>query len=71
MAAIIPSTVVAGRNIFDTTNAKQIGTVASGSGSLTLVLTGNASNAGSGSNDTLLITDANLATYQAQLTALS
>ena len=44
--------VVAGMNVYDLTNGKQIGTVQSWVGT-TLTLTGNASNNGSGSTDSL------------------
>ena len=46
MAAAIPAWVVAGLNVYDLTNGKQIGTVLSISGT-TLTLTANAANAGS------------------------
>jgi hypothetical protein len=70
MAATIPAIVVSGMNVADITNAKQIGTVLSASGS-TLTLTSAAANASSGSNDILQITDSNAATYNAQIAALS
>jgi hypothetical protein len=70
MAAPLPSSVVSGMNVFDITANKQIGTILSASAS-TLTLTGNASNAGSGTSDILQITDANLATYQGLVTSLS
>jgi hypothetical protein len=71
MAQTIPATVTPGMNVFDVTNGFNIGTVANGAGTTTLVLTANAAHAGSGSNDALQITDANLATYNALLTSLS
>src|SRR6185503_12116276 len=46
--------VVAGMNVYDVTNNKQIGTILSWVGT-TLTLTANASNNGSGSTDTLAI----------------
>jgi hypothetical protein len=58
-------------SVFDVTKNASLGTVASGAGTTTLVLTANSLSAGSGSADVLTISDPNLATYQAQLTALS
>jgi hypothetical protein len=71
MPQTIPSWVVAGMSVFDVTKNASLGTVASGAGTTTLVLTANSLSAGSGSADVLTISDPNLATYQAQLTALS
>jgi hypothetical protein len=71
VAATIPVTVVAGMNVLDVTNGFNLGTVLSGAGTTTLVLTGNAAHAGSGSNDALQITDQNLATYTALVASLS
>jgi hypothetical protein len=69
MSAPIPAIVVAGMNVFDITNSKQIGTVLSANAS-TLTLTAAAANASSGSNDVLQITDANLSVYNSQIAAL-
>jgi hypothetical protein len=71
MAATIPASVTAGMNVFDVTVGFNLGTVSSGAGTTTLVLTGNAAHAGSGSNDVLQITDPNLATYTALVASLS
>lgn len=48
-----PGWVVAGMNVYDTTNSQQIGTVSTYSGTA-LVLTGNAAHASSGSTDNLV-----------------
>jgi hypothetical protein len=71
IAQTIPASVVAGMNVFDVTNGFNLGTVASGAGTTTLVLSGNAAHAGSGSNDALQISDPNLATHTALVASLS
>ena len=71
MAQTIPSWVVAGMTVFDVTNSSALGTVLSGAGTTTLVLTANAAHAGSGSADVLTISDPNLGTYQGLITSLS
>lgn len=53
MGATIPSWVVAGMTVYDLTNGQAIGTVSSGAGTTTLVLTGNAAHASSGGTDSL------------------
>jgi hypothetical protein len=70
LAQPAPSWVTAGMNVFDNTNSQQIGTVASASGT-TLTLTLAAAHASAGSSDTVALTDANAATYTAQIAALS
>ena len=54
MGSTIPSWVVAGMNVYDTTKAANIGTVSSGAGTTTLTLNANASSASSGSADNLV-----------------
>jgi hypothetical protein len=71
MALPIPPWVVAGMPVFDVTAGHLLGTVSSGAGTTTLVLGANSAFVGSGSNDILQITDANLATYQALVASLS
>jgi hypothetical protein len=71
MAQTIPSWVVAGMSVFDVTKNASLGTVSSGAGTSTLVLSANSLSAGSGSTDVLTISDPNLATYQGLVTSLS
>lgn len=52
MASAMPSTIVPGMDVFDTTNSKHIGTVLTASGT-TLTLTANAAFASQGSSDSL------------------
>jgi hypothetical protein len=50
MAQTIPASVTAGMTVLDVTNGFNLGTVSSGAGTTTLLLTGNAAHAGSASN---------------------
>ena len=54
MAAALPSWVIAGHQVYDTTNNELIGTVASGAGTTTLTLAAAAAFASSGAADNLL-----------------
>jgi hypothetical protein len=71
MAQTIPAWVLPGFSVYDSTKGASLGTVLSGAGTSTLVLTANSLSAGTGSSDAILISDPNIAAFNVLISNLS
>jgi hypothetical protein len=71
MAQTIPASVIPGMTVFDTTKGVSLGTVSSGAGTSTLVLTANSLSVGTGTSDVLTIADPNIGAFNTLIANLS